>query len=899
MFPPIVIFPLPNASAKVSAPSRTPNKLRKRPSPLEGLHVGDIDTQIKKNAAGKKLFGFKKPKSIAGTIKSVLSKLGKGKNEKDDTQSGDDGLNVWQDVRVVDSECMESDDGDFEEVELLIDDTVILCVDEVEEVVGEDAPVPVVCATPDVAPLVIQPHRAQEGEGCIACVLGIVHETPEVDREVSVAEDSHEEGTPEIRFEVPVPVLDEETEAPSSIVSEVTEIVLTLDESSLVEDALSLNVIKAVDDIPSISLDVLPALDTDVDTTVEEASCESSIACPLGVVPDTALENQETFVPSTSAEFIFPDEIFDVFADASVEVIVDTSVDAPVDVPSIVETPAAVVLPEVSPASIVEVSTILHELPFNSFTDIGADINIDALVEPSSCDAGIIPFLGTVPKVVLENPETPAPSTSAESIFPDEIFAVFVDASVAAIVDISVDVQVEVPSVVEFSDAAVLPGVSTAPIIDVYPVPDELLDDHSSNISDDVNIDALVEPSVDVPVYQPSEQVAEVSISIVQPVVDVSDVQVPGEVTSSTSDIAPAVVLEVLEAAKAISEVSIPDDDFSLPGLPSTPIGSTASLASIQSLPSRSSTPSSQRVAPPANGAVKPCDRVPAGSVTRQGLSSDEFVRRQRVGLALRVLETKGKIVERDPHEPIPEMSVHDDDTPSFDLPDTSIDFTASLASTESFPSPSSTPHSQRSAPPTNARARGQVLARTATMKGLSSDEFIRRQGGLGLRAVETQGKDVEQDLGASRWTHSLRSVGVRAAVKGSRDNARHQFMSGGVRLRSANDRAVHRFEGPGYENWQQELRRRRGLRSGLKTDDIHEPSPMQHRSNVGQLRGQLRVTGRSFADLTSNKTRLDTNVLDIKSLRANLRRVSHPRKENDNGKGLPFRSNDQKSRSA
>ncbi|KAJ3483835.1 hypothetical protein NLI96_g6048 [Meripilus lineatus] len=947
MFPPIVIFPLHTAPAKVSVPPTAPNKLRKRPPPLKVDKVGDKDTQTTENAVGKKLFGFKKTTAIAGALKYVLAKVGKGKNEKDDIQSGDhdDGLNVWQNVRVVDSECMESDDGDFEEVELLIDDTVILCVDEVEEVVGEDAPVPVVCATPDVAPLVIQPHRAQEGEGCIACVLGIVHETPEVDSEVSVVEDSREEGTTEIRSEVPVPVLDEETEEPSSVVSEVTEIVLTLNESSLVEDAS--DVIKIVDDIPSTSLDVLPALDTDVDTTVEGASCESSITSLLGVVTNIALENQETFVPSTSAEFIFPDEIFDVFADASVdapvdvpsvvetpaaetfvpstsvefifpdeifdvfadasvEVIVDTSVDAPVDVPSIVETPAAVVLPEVSPASIVEVSTILHELPFNSFTDISADINIDALVEPSSCDAGIIPFLGAVPKVVLENPETPAPtpapSTPAESIFPDEIFTVFADASVAAIVDISVDVQVEAPSVVEFSDTAVIPEVSPAPIIEVYPVPDELLDDHSSNISVDVNVDALVETSVDLPVNQPSEQVTEVPVSIVQPVVVISDVQVPAEVTSSPSIIPPTAVLEAVES---ISEVSDHGDGISSSGLPYAPIESTSSLASIQSFPSPSATPSPQWVATTPVNAVK----ARARSATRPGLSSDEFIRRREAGLGLRVVETKGKNVERDLGpvlefvEVISEVSVRDDDTPSHDLPDTSIDSPDSLASIESFPSTFSTPYSQRVAPSPNVRARDQVLARTATMAGLSSDEFIRRQRGLGLRAAETQGKNVERDLGPC-WTHSLRSTGTRASMRESRDYARHQFMRGGVQLRSVNGRAIHQLEGPGYENWQQELQRRRGLRSGLRTDDSHEPSPMQHRSKVGQLRGQLRVTGRSFADLTSNKTRLDTNVLDIKSLRANLRRVSHPRKENDSGKGLPFRStfhpiSDQKSRSA
>ena len=48
--------------------------------------------------------------------------------------------------------------------------------------------------------------------------------------ELSAAEDSHEEGSTEFISEVPVPVQVEETEAPSSFVSEVTEIVLTLDE---------------------------------------------------------------------------------------------------------------------------------------------------------------------------------------------------------------------------------------------------------------------------------------------------------------------------------------------------------------------------------------------------------------------------------------------------------------------------------------------------------------------------------------------------------------------------------------------------------------------------------------------------------------------------------------------
>ena len=193
MFPPIVIFGLPTASAKVPAPPRIPNKLRKRPPPLEAHNVGDQGTQAKKNAASKKkLFSFKKPKAVEGALKYVLAKVGKGKNKKDDTQSGEDdgvsieGLNAWQDVRVVDSEGVESEDEDFEEAEVSIGDisVVISCVDEVEEVEEDDAPfVPaIVCDTPDVAPLVIQAHGAQEGEGCIACVLGIAHETPEVDR---------------------------------------------------------------------------------------------------------------------------------------------------------------------------------------------------------------------------------------------------------------------------------------------------------------------------------------------------------------------------------------------------------------------------------------------------------------------------------------------------------------------------------------------------------------------------------------------------------------------------------------------------------------------------------------------------------------------------------------------
>ena len=41
--------------------------------------------------------------------------------------------------------------------------------------------------------------------------------------------------------------------------------------------------------------------------------------------------------------------------------------------------------------------------------------------------------------------------------------------------------------------------------------------------------------------------------------------------------------------------------------------------------------------------------------------------------------------------------------------------------------------------------------------------------------------------------------------------------------------------QGPGYESWQQELQRRRGLRSGLRNDDLREHSPMQHGSNVSR----------------------------------------------------------------
>ena len=192
MIPPIVIFPLHTAPAKVSVPPVASNKLRKRPPPLKADKVGDKDTQTTENAAGKKLFGFKKTTAIAGALKYVLAKVGKGKNKKEDTQSGEDdgvsieGLNSWQNVRVVDSEGVESEDEDFEEAEVSIADiaVVISCVDEVEEVEEDDAPfVPaVVCDAPDVAPLVIQAHGAQEGEGCIACVLGIAHETPEVDR---------------------------------------------------------------------------------------------------------------------------------------------------------------------------------------------------------------------------------------------------------------------------------------------------------------------------------------------------------------------------------------------------------------------------------------------------------------------------------------------------------------------------------------------------------------------------------------------------------------------------------------------------------------------------------------------------------------------------------------------
>lgn len=76
-------------------------------------------------------------------------------------------------------------EGDVVEVMVLIGDvsSASLSGDEAERVAEEEAPAPVVYRdTQDTAPLVIQPHRAQEAEGCIACIFGITHEPPSVQR---------------------------------------------------------------------------------------------------------------------------------------------------------------------------------------------------------------------------------------------------------------------------------------------------------------------------------------------------------------------------------------------------------------------------------------------------------------------------------------------------------------------------------------------------------------------------------------------------------------------------------------------------------------------------------------------------------------------------------------------
>ncbi|KAJ3482492.1 hypothetical protein NLI96_g6934 [Meripilus lineatus] len=316
---------LPSTPPRGPSLPRAPMKLRKR---LTTADPGIVVPKQAKKGTVKKL--LEKPRVVVGALKSVLAKVPKAKKHhdppsdvstdtdsvvsaSDDTSSADSS----EDESAIASEEVEIGDGVEDEV--VTGDSSVAPLDDVEGVVEEED-IPVFEVVPDTIPEDAPGTQLlpdEEGDGCIACILGIGHGISDVESDVSQVEDSLASTEP--GSEVPAPILDEETKAISSVqvvdeaeVTEVNGFVAVENESSIPQDTVveqagdsteSLEVALVVyanagtttEDLSYVSLDPIPTPDTsdalvvyaNAGTTTEDLSYVSLDPIPTPNTADT------------------------------------------------------------------------------------------------------------------------------------------------------------------------------------------------------------------------------------------------------------------------------------------------------------------------------------------------------------------------------------------------------------------------------------------------------------------------------------------------------------------------------------------------------------------------------------------------------------------------------------